>query len=61
DSRRMALRPFINSFLYYRTAESFRDGEAARVIAKMSLEVRNTAVVSATGSGLAHQLSVKST
>ena len=61
DSRRLALRPFINSFLYYRTAESFRDGEAARVISKLSLEVRNTQTVAAGGAGLAHQLSVKST
>lgn len=59
DSRRLALRPYINSFLYYRTAESFRDGEAARIISKMSLEARNTVVAGATGAGRAHLMSVR--
>src|SRR3990167_6617662 len=53
DSRRLSLRPFINSFFYFRTAETMRDGEAARVISKMSLEVRNTATVAAGGAGFA--------
>lgn len=59
DSRRIRIRPFINSFFYFRTAETMRDGEAARVIAKMSLEVRNTATVANGGSGLAHQLTLR--
>lgn len=59
DSRRIRIRPFINSLFYFRTAETMRDGEAARVIAKMSLEVRNTATVANGGSGIAHQLTVR--
>lgn len=56
DSRRVRVRPFLNSFFYFRTAETMRDGEAARVIAKMSFEMRNTATVASGGAGYAHQL-----
>lgn len=59
DSRRIRIRPFINSFFYFRTAETMRDGEAARVIAKMSLEVRNTATVAAGGAGQAHRIGLR--
>lgn len=59
DSSRLKLRPYINSFLYYRTSESFRDGEAARIISKMSLEARNTTSVAAGGAGRAHIMSVR--
>ena len=59
DSRRIRIRPFINSFFYFRTAETMRDGEAARVISKMSLEVRNTATVANGGAGFAHELNVR--
>lgn len=59
DSQRIKLRPYINSFLYYRTAESYRDGEAARIISKMSLEARNTTSVAAGGAGRAHILRVR--
>ena len=59
DSRRIRIRPFINSFFYFRTAETMRDGEAARVISKLSLEVRNTATVAAGGAGFAHELNVR--
>ena len=59
DSRRIRVRPFLNSFFYFRTAETMRDGEAARVIAKMSLEVRNTATVAAGGAGFAHELHIR--
>ena len=56
DSRRARIRPFLNSFFYFRTAETMRDGEAARVIAKMSLEFRNTNTVASGQAGFAHQL-----
>jgi hypothetical protein len=59
DSRRILIRPFINSFFYFRTAPSFRDAEAARVIAKMSLQVMNTKAQSAGGAGRAHLLTVR--
>jgi hypothetical protein len=61
DSRRCAIRPYINSFLYYRTAESFRDGEAARVLSKWSLEVRNAKGTANSGSGFAHQMTIRAT
>jgi hypothetical protein len=59
DSRRILIRPFLNSFFYFRTADSFRDGEAARVITKFSLQMTNTKSQAAGGSGRAHQLTVR--
>lgn len=59
DSRRIRVRPFLNSFFYSRTAETMRDGEAARLVAKMSLEVRNTDTVANSQAGFAHQLFVR--
>lgn len=59
DSRRLKVRPFINSFFYFRTAETTRDGEQARVISKGSLEVRNTNTVASGQAGFAHQLTVR--
>ncbi len=56
DSRRIKVRPFLNSFFYYRTAETMRDGEGARCIAKMSLQLNNTATVANGGAGFAHEL-----
>lgn len=59
DSRRIQVKPFINSFFYWRTAQSFRDGEAARVISKASLEMRNALTVASGGAGQAHILRVR--
>jgi hypothetical protein len=59
DSRRVLIRPFLNSFFYFRTAESFRDGEAARVITKFSLQMNNTKSQASGGAGRAHQLTVR--
>lgn len=59
DSRRIRIRPFINSFFYTRTAETMRDGEAARIVSKFSLEMRNVDTVANGGSGFAHQIHVR--
>jgi len=42
DSGRIRLCPFENEFMSYITSPSFRDGDAARCIIKLTLEVRNT-------------------
>jgi len=59
DSRRLLIRPFLNSFFYFRTAESFRDGEAARCITKFSVQMTNTKSQASGGAGRAHQLTVR--
>lgn len=52
DMNRIRIRPYIGQFYYTITAPSFRDGDAARVLSKWSLEVRN----SGTDSGYSQQL-----
>lgn len=61
DSRRMKIRPFVNSFFYFRTAPTLRDGEAARCITKFSFEQRSVATVANGGTGRAHLLTVRAT
>jgi len=43
DSGRIRMRPYKNEYMTLLTSPSFRDGDAARILMKMSLEVRNTA------------------
>lgn len=52
DLNRIRIRPYIGQFYFTITAPSFRDGDAARVLSKWSLEIRNTG----TDSGYSHQL-----
>lgn len=59
DSRRVMLRPFLNEFFYFRTAPTLRDGEAARVISKASLQMTNTRTTANGGSGQAHIMRVR--
>lgn len=43
DSARYRMRSYLNEYMTLLTSPSFRDGDAARIIMKMSLEWRNTA------------------
>jgi hypothetical protein len=52
DMNRVRIRPYLGSFLYTIEAETFRDGDAIRLLSKWSLEVRNTG----TDVGYAHQM-----
>jgi hypothetical protein len=52
DLNRIRIRPFIGQFYFTITAPTFRDGDAARILSKWSLEIRNTG----TDSGYSHQL-----
>jgi hypothetical protein len=52
DLTRIRLRPFRNGLFYVITAPTFRDGDAVRALAKLSLELRN----SGTDVGYSHQL-----
>jgi uncharacterized protein DUF5309 len=52
DLSKVRIRPFRNGFFYVITAPTFRDGDAARALMKLSLEMRNTG----TDVGPSHQL-----
>jgi len=52
DLNRARIRPYIGQFYFTITAPSFRDGDAARLLSKLSLEIRNTG----TDAGYAWQL-----
>lgn len=52
DLNRIRIRPYIGQFFFTIIAPSFRDGDAARLLSKWSLEIRNTG----TDSGYSHQL-----
>jgi len=52
DLNRIRIRPFISQFFFTIMAPSFRDGDAARLLSKWSLEIRNTG----TDAGYSHQL-----
>lgn len=52
DMNRIRIRPYVGQFYFTITAPSFRDGDAARILSKWSLEVRNTG----TDAGYSHQL-----
>ena len=52
DLNRARLRPYIGQMYFSIIAPSFRDGDAARLLSKMSLEIRNTG----TDAGYAWQL-----
>lgn len=52
DLNRLRIRPYIGQFYFTITAPSFRDGDAARLLSKLSLEIRNTG----TDAGYAFQL-----
>ena len=52
DMNRIRIRPYVGQFYFTITAPTFRDGDAARILSKWSLEVRNTG----TDAGFSHQL-----
>jgi hypothetical protein len=51
DINRIRIRPYVGQFFFTITAPSFRDGDAARMLSKWSLEMRNTG----TDVGYSHQ------
>lgn len=52
DSSRIRLRPYLESLFYTIQSPSFRDGDAIRMLVKLSLEMRNTG----SDTGAAHVL-----
>jgi hypothetical protein len=52
DLNRIRIRPYVGQFYFTIIAPTFRDGDAARVLSKWSLEVRNTGL----DAGASHQL-----